>query len=182
MDQLFYRTIEVQAELNKSPSEVLQPAFCPKPFGHVLNDLLDGYTGADYQWFDIAQQVRMKQWHYGRVALVDDAAWCMTPYTALGASASIAGAELLVRILTAHGDDISSALSVWNTRMRPYVDHQHRTIEQSRARVVAGNRKEPIEHHTIVRLMSHQPVAKVMGRAMDRNTILARKLSDLGAL
>lgn len=177
-----YRTVDAQAELNKRPSEALQAAFGPKPFGHVLNELLEGYASAGHQWLDIAQQVRMKQWHFGRVALVGDAAWCMTPYTGLGASASIAGAELLVRTLTAHGDDVSSALSDWNTRMHPFVDYQHRRIEQSRALVVAGYRKELIKQYMMIRLMSHQPVAKVIGQAMSRNTTLATRHTDLAVL
>lgn len=174
-----YRTKDPEAERRRKPIDALREAFGPQPTGPVLGELLDRYEAADRPLFDIAQQVTMKQWHSGRVALIGDAAWCMTLYSGLGASSGIAGAELLGRILS-HHDDVPTALGVWNDRLRPFVEYQHRTIDQSRFIFTSANRRQHHQRRAMMRLMRSRTLGSMLSRSMTRNESFAMKAVDIG--
>lgn len=176
-----YRAGDPRRELTKTPIDALRAAFGPEPTGPVLGELLDRFAAADRPLFDIAQQVRMRQWHSGRVALIGDAAWCMTLYSGLGASSGIAGAELLGTLLRRHDHDVLAALPDWNTRMRPFVDYQHRTVEQSRFIFTSADRRQHVQRRAMMRAMSMPLVRRAMGRAMTGGTAFRMKAVDIGA-
>ncbi|MEU8916433.1 hypothetical protein [Streptomyces nigrescens] len=77
------------------------------------------------------EQVHMDRWHRGRVVLVGDSAWCVTLYAGMGASAGLAGADLLGTMLDSHPDNVGRALAKWENALRPYVEHyQHNGAQQ----------------------------------------------------
>ncbi len=53
--------------------------------------------------------------------LAGDAAWCLTLYSGMGAGAGMIGAVALGDALTAHPEDLSRALAVYERSMRPLV-------------------------------------------------------------
>lgn len=176
-----YRTSNPRRELTKEPITALRAAYGPEPTGPVLGELLDRYEEADKPLFDIAQQVRMRQWHTGRVALIGDAAWCMTLYSGLGASSGIAGAELLGSLLQRHGHDPLAALPVWNQTLIPFVDYQHRTIDKSRSVFTAANRAEHLRRKAMTRVMSVPSVGKALSQSISRSEAFRMKALDIGA-
>lgn len=176
-----YRSAHPRQELTKTPIDALRAAYGPEPTGPVLAELLDRYAAADTALFDVAQQVTMRQWHTGRVALIGDAAWCMTLYSGLGASSGIAGAELLGTLLQQHDHDPLAALPTWNDRMLPFVEYQHRTIDQSRGMFTSADRKEDRRRHTMTRLLNIPPVGKLMSGAIGRSEAFRMKGVDIGA-
>lgn len=176
-----YRAAKPREELTKKPIQALRAAYGPEPTGPILAELLDRYEAADTALFDIAQQVRMRQWHSGRVALIGDAAWCMTLYSGLGASSGIAGAELLGTLLRQHDHDPLAALPEWNRCLTPFVEFQHRTIETSRAIFTSASRAQHLQRAVMMRVMAVPPVGKVMGRALSRSEAFRMKGIDIGA-
>jgi hypothetical protein len=58
--------------------------------GAVLGAALDVLESAEHVLFDSVEQVHMDSWHRGRVVLVGDAAWCVTPHAGMGASSGMA--------------------------------------------------------------------------------------------
>ena len=46
-------------------------------------------------YFDVLRQVRMDRWASGRVVLLGDAAWCVTPLGGIGATLALTGAYVL---------------------------------------------------------------------------------------
>lgn len=177
-----YRTADPERELAKKPIEALRTAFGPESTGPVLGELLDAYEDAEQVLFDVAQQVRMRQWHSGRVALIGDAAWCMTLYSGLGASSGIAGGELLGGLLERHDHAVLPALEEWNARMHPFVDYQHRTIDQSRFIFTSADRRQHFQRKAMMRLMATPVARKLMMSAGGGGKSFQMKAVDIGAL
>ena len=119
---LGYQTDDVDAEFTEPPAVRARKAFGPRPTGDMLGAALEAMEASDELLFDSVEQVHMDRWHKGRVVLVGDSAWCVTLYAGMGASAGLAGADLLGTMLGRH-DDIGLALAEWQEQLRPFVDY-----------------------------------------------------------
>ena len=71
-------------------------------------------------YFDVLRQVRMPRWSKGRVVLVGDAAWCVTPLGGIGTTLAVTGAYVLAGEMMLH-DDLSVAFAGYEQAMRPMV-------------------------------------------------------------
>lgn len=83
-------------------------------------DVIDTLPGADDVYFDTVSQVRMDDWHSGRVALVGDAAYAPAFLSGQGTSIAIAGAYVLASELVAN-DRPEQAFAAYQLRLRGYV-------------------------------------------------------------
>lgn len=102
--------------------------------GWETERVLAGFATTDDLYVDRLTQIRMPSWRRGRVALVGDAAWCVTPMGGGGASLALTSGYVLAASLrsqlrddTADRDDTSSAsveraLAAFDDWMRPLVD------------------------------------------------------------
>ncbi|OEI69421.1 FAD-binding monooxygenase [Curtobacterium sp. ER1/6] len=106
--------------------------------GWETDRVLEGFAATDDLYVDRLTQIRMPSWRRGRVALVGDAAWCVTPMGGGGASlaltsgyvlaASVAGAvdgaAVTRDIVTGPLDraTVERALTSFDDWMRPLVD------------------------------------------------------------
>jgi len=85
--------------------------------------ILDAFGTSDDVYIDHLTQIRMPTWHRGRVCLVGDAAWCVTPMGGGGASLALTSGYVLAAYLsTAGARSVETALSSFETWMRPVVD------------------------------------------------------------
>ncbi|QGN34236.1 FAD-dependent oxidoreductase [Microlunatus sp. Gsoil 973] len=89
--------------------------------GWHVPQILDEMRRADDFFFDSIDQVRMRRWHQGRVALLGDAGYCPTSLTGLGTSLALVGAYVLAGEFC-RTDDHRIALANYQTIMQPYVD------------------------------------------------------------
>jgi 2-polyprenyl-6-methoxyphenol hydroxylase-like FAD-dependent oxidoreductase len=89
--------------------------------GWEAGRVLDGFDASDDVYIDRLMQIRMPRWHRGRVVLVGDAAWCVTPIGGGGASLALTGAYVLAASLSTGGDREDS-LARYESWMRPLVD------------------------------------------------------------
>ncbi|MBT2276302.1 FAD-dependent monooxygenase [Rhodococcus qingshengii] len=143
-----YRTDDVDAEFTSPPAERLRAAFGPSAPGPALEAALSAADTSDTLLFDSAEQVHMKTWRHGRVVLVGDAAWCTTLYAGMGVSAGLVGADLLGAMLERHSDP-ESALSEWESTLRPYIAEYQQMGQRQRSFFVQDNLLEL----TIMRLV-----------------------------
>lgn len=72
-------------------------------------------------YMDRLQQIEMSAWHRGRVALVGDAAHCMTLFSGRGAASAMVGAAALADALAAHGDP-ETAFAAHTAASKPKID------------------------------------------------------------
>ncbi|OSY34773.1 2-polyprenyl-6-methoxyphenol hydroxylase-like FAD-dependent oxidoreductase [Pseudonocardia autotrophica] len=122
-----YRTSDVESQFSGRPVDRLRTAYRPEPYGRLLGEALDAFEATDEYLYDTAEQVQMSRWSKGRVVLTGDAAWCTTVYSGMGASAALAGADLLGTMLRRHGDRIGPALRAWESHLRPPIASYQRT-------------------------------------------------------
>lgn len=74
-------------------------------------------------YMDSTTQIVMPNWYSKRVALIGDAAYCLTLVSGQGASLAMAGAYILAKALEQHSDNkLKDALSEYDNRLRPFVE------------------------------------------------------------
>ncbi|WP_026930984.1 FAD-dependent oxidoreductase [Glycomyces tenuis] len=114
-----YRAADPESELERGPARALAEAFGDLGGGvpEALAGLRDDPGGA---YFDSVSQIVMDGWSRGRVALLGDAAWCVTLFAGYGAALALAGADRLGAALERHGD-VAAALADWEAELRPEV-------------------------------------------------------------
>ncbi|QCR43819.1 FAD-binding monooxygenase [Curtobacterium sp. SGAir0471] len=87
--------------------------------------VLDGFATSDDVYVDRLTQVRMPVWRRGRVAVVGDAAWCVTPMGGGGASLALTSGYVLAASVAGRSsgrDALDRALAAFDDWMRPLVD------------------------------------------------------------
>lgn len=90
--------------------------------GWKVPAMLAAVAGDDDFYFDRINQIRMPCWSHGRVVLVGDAGYCVSPLAGLGGSMAIIGAGRLAAALERYPDDHSSAFRHYEDALRPYVE------------------------------------------------------------
>lgn len=88
--------------------------------GWKVPELLAQMPAAPDFFFDSLNQVHVKRWWRGRVALVGDAGYCGSPLAGLGTSMSLVGAYVLAGELAAAGDP-ERAFASYQRIMSDYV-------------------------------------------------------------
>lgn len=104
---------------------VAQKAFLHDRFadaGWETPRVLDGMASTEDFYFDALRQVRMERWSKGRVVLLGDAAWCVTPLGGAGATLAIVGAYVLAGEL-ARGASHVDAFAAYERVRRRSVEH-----------------------------------------------------------
>ena len=76
----------------------------------------------DHFYFDRLNQIRMPAWGKGRVALVGDAGYCLSPLAGMGGSMALIGAAGLADALQRHGDDHEAAFRDYHGTLHAFVD------------------------------------------------------------
>lgn len=103
----------------RAQRELLAAAFAG--VGWRVPAMLDAMPAAPDFFFDQICQVHLARWARGRVGLVGDAAYCGSPLTGLGTSASLVGAYVLAGELAAAGGDHERGFARYQEEMRDFV-------------------------------------------------------------
>lgn len=98
--------------------------------GWKVPAMLAHLDAGDDVYFDKINQIRLPCWSKGRVALVGDAGYCVSPVAGMGGSMAIIGAARLADALRRHGDDHQTAF-------RAYHDGLHGFVAQVQEQAVA---------------------------------------------
>jgi 2-polyprenyl-6-methoxyphenol hydroxylase-like FAD-dependent oxidoreductase len=89
-------------------------------------EILKALDSVNELYFDSVTQVRLSQWHRGRVALVGDAAFCPSLLAGEGSSLAMAGAYLLAGELRDARGDFRAAYSSYQRRFKPFIERKQR--------------------------------------------------------
>jgi 2-polyprenyl-6-methoxyphenol hydroxylase-like FAD-dependent oxidoreductase len=89
--------------------------------GWKVPAMLDHVDADDEFYFDKINQIRMPVWSKGRVALVGDAGYCVSPVAGMGGSMAIIGAARLADALQRHGVDHAAAFHEYYDELHPLV-------------------------------------------------------------
>ncbi len=119
------------------------------PFDTVVDELRDG--GELY--FDAVSRVSLPAWSRGRVAVVGDAASCLSLFGD-GSSLAIAGAYTLAEELGAAPHDPDGALRRYESRHREHIGGRHRGVRLASALMVPASRPAIGMRNTAVRILA----------------------------
>jgi len=97
-------------------------------------------------YFDRINQVRMPSWSKGRVALVGDAGYCVSPVAGMGGSMAIIGAGRLAEALERHGADYAAAFQDYHDKLHAFVEEvQERAVREGMATIFPSDDAELAE-------------------------------------
>ena len=114
--------------------------------GWKVPDML-AHMGEDSDfYFDRISQIRMSTWSRGRITLVGDAGYCVSPFAGLGGSMAIIGAGRLADALARHPDNHAAAFHAYEEGLRPFVQQvQERAAIDSVQMLFPGDEAEMAE-------------------------------------
>ncbi|MGA9488878.1 MAG: FAD-binding domain, partial [Mycobacterium sp.] len=102
-----------------TPKEQLRNEF--SGVGWESRDFLAALDDVDDLYFDVVSQVRMNDWARGRVALIGDAAGCISLLGGEGTGLALAEAYVLAGELARAGADYRRAFDAYQSLMRPLI-------------------------------------------------------------
>jgi 2-polyprenyl-6-methoxyphenol hydroxylase-like FAD-dependent oxidoreductase len=102
--------------------------------GWKVPAMLEHVDAGDDFYFDKINQIRMPAWSKGRIALVGDAGYCVSPVAGMGGSLAIIGAARIAEALKHHGSDHVSAFQKYHAELRAFVEAvQEKAVSQGMA-------------------------------------------------
>ena len=104
-----------ESELRPLLKEVFAPG------GWETPRILAAMERAGEIYFDRVSQIRMDRWSDGRVALLGDAAACVSLLAGEGTGLAMAEAYVLAGELHASGGDWRKAFATWQARLQPFI-------------------------------------------------------------
>jgi 2-polyprenyl-6-methoxyphenol hydroxylase-like FAD-dependent oxidoreductase len=141
-------------------------------------ELLERVQAADDLYFDSVSQVRVRPWWHGRVALVGDAASCVSLFGD-GSSLAMAGAFILAEELGASPGDHRLAFRRYEAHHRTLVDPRQRNIPRAASLLIPATRPGILARNLATRLW---PVGAAAGWLRRRFGAAARGTSNLVAV
>lgn len=130
-----------------------------------IADALATVAEDTYIFVDRLIQIIMPQWNSGRVVLVGDAAYGLSPASGFGATAAICGAYVLAEELHKQG---LGGLASYEQRMRPTIEKKRKSSSSVVKHIVTENRVMMTIRDILLRLMPEKASYK------------AQKVDDFG--
>ena len=129
-------------------------------------EILKALDSVNELYFDSVTQVRLSQWHRGRVALVGDAAFCPSLLAAEGSSLAMAGAYLLAGELRDAGGDFRAAYSSYQRRFKPFIERKQRLAARFSRQFVPRTRLWLVVRNVASQLLHVPFVGDMMAKRM----------------
>jgi 2-polyprenyl-6-methoxyphenol hydroxylase-like FAD-dependent oxidoreductase len=134
--------------------------------GWILDDLINAFPDEGSFYFDDVAQIRTLRWSDGRIALVGDAAGCVSLLGGQGASLAMFGAYALVHELERRPSDVPQALETYEARVRPLVERAQRAADRNVSWFLPRTRLGARVRDQITRTAVTPPVAWLLGRLL----------------
>lgn len=98
--------------------------------GWECRKVLCELDATDELYFDSVSQIKMQNWSRGRVALVGDAAFCVSLLAGQGSALAMIAAYILAGELSASQGRYQQAFASYEARLRSYIDAKQRGAER----------------------------------------------------
>ncbi|MFE3196215.1 FAD-dependent monooxygenase [Nocardia sp. NPDC059240] len=121
------------------------------PLG-IFADLLDQVKAAEDLYFDSVSRVDLPHWSDGRIALLGDAASCLSLFGD-GSTLAIAGAHTLSEELTRTPDQPRTAFATYEQRHRKLVEPKQRGMRAAAAMMVPATSPGIVVRNAVTRFM-----------------------------
>lgn len=141
--------------------------------GWECPQILAALDGVEDIYLDVVSQIRMDRWSSGRVALIGDAAACVSLLAGEGTGLALVEAYVLAGELASAGDNVSRAFRAYESRLRGFIEQKQSSatkfISFFSARTTAGIWLR----NAAMRAMNLPPVGNlVLNRALRDDIVL----------
>lgn len=119
--------------------------------------ILAALAGVDGIYFDHASQIRMKRWARGRVALVGDAAACVSLVAGEGSSLAMAEAYMLAGELRRCDGDYGAAFARYERQLMPFLGRKQLSVARTASSLAPKTALGIRFRNLAVRLMARLP-------------------------
>lgn len=148
------------------------------PLGEALDQLGDQFRGAGWEtdrivrefrvsddvYLDDLTQIRMSAWSRGRVCLVGDAAWSVTPLGGGGASLALTGGYVLAAYLSQSEHHHGDAFDRYEAWLRPLIEKTQSLPPGVPAVAYPNSRVAVSALRGAIRIASSRPFRKVFAK------------------
>jgi 2-polyprenyl-6-methoxyphenol hydroxylase-like FAD-dependent oxidoreductase len=135
--------------------------------GWETANVLDAVCASDDFYFDHVSQIRQSAWSHGRVALVGDAAYCVSLLAGQGSALAMISATVLAGELHEARGDHARAFARYEDRLRPFIEHKQRAAARFASSFAPRTRLGLAIRNGMTRLLSIPLVADfALGRGL----------------
>lgn len=145
--------------------------------GWEARRVLDGFVASSDVYADDLAQIRMPAWSSGRVGVVGDAAWCVTPLAGGGSSLALLGGYVLAASLQ-HAE-VQTGLAAYEAWLRPLVEDTQALPPGVPGIAYPTSRLGVSALRAGIRLTSSPPVRRIAARAFGDAAGDERPLPDI---
>ena len=129
--------------------------------GWECTKILSELDGTDELYFDSASQIRMPNWSRGRVALVGDAAFCVSLLAGQGSALAIIAAYVLAGELGAWHGRYQQAFASYEARLRSYIRGKQRGAERFAGAFAPRTRAGLLFRNMVIRAFAFPGLARL---------------------
>lgn len=123
-------------------------------------------------FFDPVSQIVMPTWHRGRVALVGDAAWCLTLLAGQGSHMALAGAMVLAEELAQYQGDHAQAFQRYEDALRPAIINKQKEAVRMGKYFVPTRSSHPALRRLVIKALFSTPGIGLSMRSFGSQSIL----------
>ncbi len=139
--------------------------------GWITTDLLNSLPAVTPIYMDTVTQIEMSSWSNNRVALIGDAAYCLTLISGQGTSMAMAGAYFLADELRQNADH-HVAFTRYDQRLRPYIEQKQKKARNFAPNFVPSSELRIALTQWAIRLIDLPPVTRLVGKQMNFKSII----------
>lgn len=145
---------------DETPRAILRRVFGSA--GWECEEILAAMDQCNSLYFDRVSQIRMQRWSEGRVALVGDAAACVSLLAGEGTGLAMTEAYVLAGELHASGGDFASAFAGYERRLQPFLKDKQASAVRFASSFAPKTALGLIVRNLVTKSMSLPLVAKLM--------------------
>lgn len=122
--------------------------------------MLRALEGADELYFDSVSQIRMERWSHGRIALVGDAAFCVSLLAGQGSALAMTAAYVLAGELARSGGRHEEAYGEYERYLRAYVGEKQKAAARFAKAFAPGTHWGLFLRNQVIRTFATPGLAK----------------------
>jgi 2-polyprenyl-6-methoxyphenol hydroxylase-like FAD-dependent oxidoreductase len=143
----------------EAQKKILRKAF--EGDGWELPRILDALDACSDLYFDRVSQIRMNAWSHERVALVGDAAFCVSLLAGQGSALAMTAAYVLAGELALSQDQPQEAFRRYEERLRPFIHAKQQAAERFAAAFVPRTRLGVFFRNQVLKAFRVPAIARI---------------------
>ncbi len=137
--------------------------------GWECPQILAALDNMNHIYYDVVSQIHMDHWTQGRVALVGDAAGCLSLLAGEGTGMGMLGAYVLAGELALAGDDYTTAFNNFEKRLQPIIKLKQKNALKVAPTYLPKGRLAIFVRNVITRILPARAVARLALMSMKDN-------------